>query len=79
MVRLDERDCSIQRRHQKLIEEAPARLVDAALRERIGEIAVEAARAVGYRGRGDGRGPARRRRGPFFLEMNARVQVPSTA
>ena len=52
VVHLGERDCSIQRRHQKLIEESPAPLVDDALRERIGTIAVDAARAVGYRGAG---------------------------
>src|SRR3954452_11136625 len=51
-IHLGERDCSIQRRHQKLIEEAPAPAVDAALRERIGSIGVEAARAVGYVGAG---------------------------
>src|SRR6188472_4804077 len=52
VIHLGERDCSIQRRHQKLIEESPAPAVDDALRERIGEIAVEAARAVGYRSAG---------------------------
>ena len=52
VVHLGERDCSIQRRHQKLIEESPAPLVDAELRERIGKIAVDAARAVDYRGAG---------------------------
>src|SRR3954452_19313391 len=52
VVHLGERDCSIQRRHQKLIEESPAPLVDADLRERIGKIAVDAAKAVDYRGAG---------------------------
>src|SRR3954451_15387635 len=52
VVHLGERDCSIQRRHQKLIEESPAPLVDEQLREKIGKIAVEAARAVGYVGAG---------------------------
>ena len=52
VIHLGERDCSIQRRHQKLIEEAPAPLVDDALRERIGRIATDAARAVDYRGAG---------------------------
>ena len=62
VVHLGERDCSIQRRHQKLIEESPAPLVDDELRERIGKIAVDAARAVDYRGAGHDRGPAVRGR-----------------
>ena len=74
MIHLGERDCSIQRRHQKLIEESPAPLVDDALRERIGEIAVEAARAVGYRGAGTIEGLLQDGE-YFFLEMNTRVQV----
>src|ERR671917_919181 len=52
VVHLGERDCSIQRRHQKLIEESPAPLVDEKLREKIGKIGVEAAKAVGYHGAG---------------------------
>jgi acetyl-CoA carboxylase biotin carboxylase subunit len=75
VVHLGERDCSIQRRHQKLIEESPAPLVDAALRERIGAIAVEAARAVGYRGAGTIEGLLSDDGEYFFLEMNTRVQV----
>jgi acetyl-CoA/propionyl-CoA carboxylase biotin carboxyl carrier protein len=74
VVHLGERDCSIQRRHQKLIEEAPAPLVDDALRARIGEIAVEAARAVDYRSAGTIEGLLADGE-YFFLEMNTRVQV----
>ena len=61
VIHLGERDCTIQRRHQKLVEETPSPAVDDELRERIGAIAVDAARAVGYRSRRDDRGPARSR------------------
>ncbi len=62
VIHLGERDCSIQRRHQKLIEEAPGPLVDEALREQIGKVATDAARAVDYKRRGHDRGPAAGRR-----------------
>jgi acetyl-CoA/propionyl-CoA carboxylase biotin carboxyl carrier protein len=75
VVHLGERDCSIQRRHQKLIEESPAPLVDEDLRERIGKIAVDAARAVDYRGAGTIEGLLSEDGEYFFLEMNTRVQV----
>jgi len=74
VIHLGERDCSIQRRHQKVIEEAPGPQVDAEMRERIGKIATDAAAAVGYRGAGTVEGM---QVGDeyFFLEMNTRVQV----
>ena len=58
VIHLGERDCTIQRRHQKLVEETPSPAVDDELRARIGAIGVDAARAAGYRLRGDDRGPA---------------------
>jgi acetyl-CoA/propionyl-CoA carboxylase biotin carboxyl carrier protein len=74
VVHLGERDCSIQRRHQKLIEEAPAPHVDDAMRERIGKIATDAAAAVDYRSAGTVEG-LQEGDDYFFLEMNTRVQV----
>ena len=74
VIHLGERDCSIQRRHQKLIEEAPGPHVDDEMRERIGEIATDAARAVDYRGAGTVEG-LQVGEEYFFLEMNTRVQV----
>jgi acetyl-CoA/propionyl-CoA carboxylase, biotin carboxylase, biotin carboxyl carrier protein len=78
VIHLGERDCTIQRRHQKLIEETPSPAVDAELRERIGHIAVEAARAVGYRSAGTIEGLLSRDGEYFFLEMNTRIQVEHT-
>jgi acetyl-CoA/propionyl-CoA carboxylase, biotin carboxylase, biotin carboxyl carrier protein len=74
VIHLGERDCSIQRRHQKVIEEAPGPQVDAEMRERIGRIATDAAAAVGYRGAGTVEGMQVGEE-YFFLEMNTRVQV----
>jgi acetyl-CoA/propionyl-CoA/long-chain acyl-CoA carboxylase, biotin carboxylase, biotin carboxyl carrier protein len=74
VIHLGERDCSIQRRHQKLIEEAPAPHVDEEMRERIGKIATDAAAAVGYRSAGTVEG-LQDGDEYFFLEMNTRVQV----
>ena len=74
VIHLGERDCSLQRRHQKLIEESPAPAVDEQLRERIGKIATEAAAAVSYTGAGTIEGLLQDGE-YFFLEMNTRVQV----
>ncbi len=80
IVHLFERDCSLQRRHQKVIEEAPAPGMPAAVRAAMGRAAVEAARAIGYVGAGtvefiaDGAG-ALREDGFWFMEMNTRLQV----
>ncbi|HEY6068734.1 MAG TPA: acetyl-CoA carboxylase biotin carboxylase subunit [Gaiellaceae bacterium] len=78
VVHLGERDCTIQRRHQKLVEETPSPAVDAAMRGRIGGIAVDATRAVGYRGAGTIEGLLSRDGEYFFLEMNTRIQVEHT-
>jgi acetyl-CoA/propionyl-CoA carboxylase biotin carboxyl carrier protein len=74
VIHLGERDCSIQRRHQKLIEESPGPQVDEEMRERIGKIATDAAAAVGYRSAGTVEG-LQVGEDYFFLEMNTRVQV----
>src|SRR3954471_4819406 len=74
VIHLGERDCSLQRRHQKLIEESPAPAVDEALREKIGKIGTDAARAVDYVGAGTIEGLLQDGE-YFFLEMNTRVQV----
>ncbi|MGW5052969.1 acetyl/propionyl/methylcrotonyl-CoA carboxylase subunit alpha [Actinokineospora sp. NPDC004072] len=76
-VHLGERECSLQRRHQKIIEEAPSPLLDAATRERMGAAAVDAARAVDYTGAGTVEFivSADRPDEFFFMEMNTRLQV----
>ena len=78
VVHLGERDCTIQRRHQKIVEETPSPAVTPELRERIGRIAVDATRAVGYRGAGTIEGLLDREGNYFFLEMNTRIQVEHT-
>jgi acetyl-CoA/propionyl-CoA carboxylase, biotin carboxylase, biotin carboxyl carrier protein len=74
VIHLGERDCSVQRRHQKLIEESPAPAVDAEMRARIGKIGTDAAKAVDYVGAGTIEGMLQDGE-YFFLEMNTRVQV----
>jgi acetyl-CoA/propionyl-CoA carboxylase, biotin carboxylase, biotin carboxyl carrier protein len=78
VIHLGERDCTIQRRHQKLVEETPSPAVSPELRERIGRIAVDAARAVGYRSAGTIEGLLAPDGSYFFLEMNTRIQVEHT-
>jgi propionyl-CoA carboxylase alpha chain len=75
VVSLFERECSIQRRHQKIVEESPSPAVDAELRTAMGSAAVAAARAVGYTGAGTVEFVLAPDRSYFFLEMNTRLQV----
>ncbi|MCC7272993.1 MAG: acetyl/propionyl/methylcrotonyl-CoA carboxylase subunit alpha [Alphaproteobacteria bacterium] len=75
IVHLGERECSIQRRHQKVVEEAPSPFLDAATRAAMGAQAVALARAVGYRSAGTVEFIVDRDRNFFFLEMNTRLQV----
>ena len=78
VIHLGERDCTIQRRHQKLVEETPSPAADEELRRRIGAIGVDAARACGYRSAGTIEGLLTRDGDYFFMEMNTRIQVEHT-
>src|SRR5207249_2306111 len=74
VIHLGERDCTIQRRHQKLVEETPSPAVSPELRERIGAIGIEAARAAAYRSAGTVEGLLTADGEYFFMEMNTRIQ-----
>ena len=75
IVSLGERECSIQRRHQKLVEEAPSVIVDESLRKRMGEMAIALARTVKYRNAGTIEFLMDEDRNFYFMEMNTRIQV----
>jgi acetyl-CoA/propionyl-CoA carboxylase biotin carboxyl carrier protein len=78
VIHLGERDCTIQRRHQKLVEETPSPAVDEELRAYIGGVGVDAARACGYRSAGTIEGLLTQDGEYFFMEMNTRIQVEHT-
>jgi acetyl-CoA carboxylase biotin carboxylase subunit len=75
VIHLGERDCSIQRRHQKLVEESPSPAVDDKLRRELGQVAIEAVKAVHYRNVGTVEFLLDKERNFFFMEVNTRIQV----
>lgn len=75
VAHLSERDCSVQRRHQKLIEESPSPFMTDKLRKRMGEAAIKAAKAVNYEGVGTVEFLVDKNRNFYFMEMNTRIQV----
>ncbi len=75
---LSERDCSIQRRHQKLVEETPSPFIDAKMREKMGKAAIKAAEAIAYEGVGTVEFLVDKNHEFYFMEMNTRIQVEHT-
>ncbi len=75
VVHLGERECSVQRRHQKLVEESPSAAVDEELRKKLGEAAIKAAKSVGYYGVGTVEFLMDKHKNFYFMEMNTRIQV----
>jgi acetyl-CoA carboxylase biotin carboxylase subunit len=75
VIHFGERDCSVQRRHQKLIEESPSPFVDEKLREKMGEASLKGCKAVNYEGAGTIEYLVDRERNFYFMEMNTRIQV----
>lgn len=75
VIHLGERDCSIQRRHQKVLEESPSPAIDEALREKMGQTAIRAAKAVGYESAGTIEFLLDKHKNYYFMEMNTRIQV----
>lgn len=78
VVHLSERECSIQRRHQKLVEESPSPFLDDALRQKMGEAAIKAAQAIGYESVGTIEFLVDKYKNFYFMEMNTRIQVEHT-
>ncbi len=75
VVHMNERDCSIQRRHQKLIEESPSPFINADIRKKMGEAAIKGAKSVNYQGAGTIEFLVDENRNFYFMEMNTRIQV----
>ncbi len=78
VIHLSERDCSIQRRHQKLVEESPSPFMTPELREAMGQAAIEAGKAINYEGVGTVEFLVDKHRNFYFMEMNTRIQVEHT-